>query len=155
MRWRTQVEWQTQSGWRRGCQCWKGCWLCGGWFAPPTQEVGCVVVLGSDGISLCVFWCCPACAVLVALFVDIRVSQIFLENGCPWGTGWCCCGCVLAPPFWPSFQSIEMHTSGSSCHTPAVDMIEWEWLGIFFPHGCLSCGLRHLYSSTYLISLAS
>ena len=35
----------------------------------------------------------------------------------PWGIGWCCCGCVLVPPFW----SIEMHTSGS-----------WELLGIFY-----------------------
>ena len=26
-----------------------------------------------------------------------------------------------------------MHTSGSSCHTTAVDMIEWEWLVIFYP----------------------
>ena len=25
-----------------------------------------------------------------------------------------------------------MHTSGSSCHTPAADVIEWEWLVIFY-----------------------
>ena len=37
------MEWQAQSGWRRGV---KGCCLGGGGFAPPTQEVGCVVVVG-------------------------------------------------------------------------------------------------------------
>ena len=30
---------------RRGCQCVKGCRLCGGGFAPPMQEVGFVVVV--------------------------------------------------------------------------------------------------------------
>ena len=42
-----------------------------------------------------------------------------------------------------------MHTSGSSCHTPEVDMIELEWLGMFYlmdvfhvflqGHLCSSC----------------
>ena len=41
MRWRTLVEWRAR---RRGHQCVKGCWLCGGWLAPPTNEVGCVGV---------------------------------------------------------------------------------------------------------------
>ena len=39
-------------------------------------------------------------------------------------------GTVVAPPFQASFQSIEMHTSGCSCHTPAADM-ESGW-GIFY-----------------------
>ena len=54
--------------------------LCGGGFAPPTQEVGCG---GMSLTSLCAFWCCPDCAVLAALFVDLVVGQNFLESECP------------------------------------------------------------------------
>ena len=37
------------------------------------------------------WWCC----VLVVDFGGLPVvSQNFIENGCPWGTGWWYCGCV-------------------------------------------------------------
>ena len=102
MRWRTQVEWRAQSGWRRGCQCVKG-WLCGGGFAPLTQEVSCFV-----GVVEC-HWChCMPFGVVQAvlyywhcLWISgglLVVSQHFLENGHRWGTGWRCCGSVLAIP---------------------------------------------------------
>ena len=47
--------------------------------------------------------------IIVALLVDFRWSvKISCGMGIlAWGTGWCCCRCVLAPPFWPSFWSIE------------------------------------------------
>ena len=52
--------------WRRGCQYVK---LCGGGFAPPTQEVGGVVVMG-------VWWNVIVCLLvlsrLLALFVDFQ-----------------------------------------------------------------------------------
>ena len=51
-----------------------GCW---GGFAPPTQEVGCVV---------CAFWCCPGCGGL---------SKCLEERASLWNRS---CGCVLAPP---------------------------------------------------------
>ena len=55
MRLRTQVELWAHSSWRRGCQCVKDQWLCGGGVAPPMQEVGCIIVWvvwwnGIDGI---------------------------------------------------------------------------------------------------------
>ena len=83
----------------------------GGVFAPATHEVGSVGVMA--------FWCCPSCAVdlLLTLFVDFwRLVKISWRMG----TGWCCCRCVLVPPFQP----IEYITSGTSFHTPAADMIE-------------------------------
>ena len=47
---------------------------------------------------------------------------------CLWTSGgisWEQDGGVFLPlPFWHSFRFIEMHTSGSSCHTPAADVIE-------------------------------
>ena len=48
------------------------------------------------------------------------VSQNILENGHPWATVWCCCGCVMAPPFQ---TSNSMHTSGFSCHTKHIWVI--------------------------------
>ena len=73
---------------------WRGYWLCGGGLAPPMQKVGCVVVVELESV---------------------------LENRPPWGTGWCCCGCVLALPVqllhpvsftsWMSFMLFTM----SSC----------------------------------------
>ena len=86
--------------------------VCG--FAPPMQEVGCV------GVVEC--HCVPfGCAVQSALFVDfgglLVVGQNFLENGHPWGTGWYCRGCVLRWVYYFRFTA---------------DMIEWEWLGIFY-----------------------
>ena len=54
------------------------------------------------------------------------VSQIFIECRHPCGTGWWCFGCVLA------LQVHQMHTSGSSCHTLAADVIRWAWLNILY-----------------------
>ena len=114
MRWRTQVEWQAQYGWRRGCQCVKGCWLCGGGFVG--WLVGCV-----GGVVEC--HCVPFGVVQAVLYYSgivcglPVVGQNFLENGVPWGTGQCCCECVLAPPF---LRSIEYITSVSSSSTHLV-----------------------------------
>ena len=93
MRWRTQVEW---SGWRRGCQCVKGFWICsthvgsglcgcGGVWWNVIDVIVCLLMLTR--------LCCTS-GVVCGLPV---VSQKFLENGGPLSTGWCCCGCVLAP----------------------------------------------------------
>ena len=47
----------------------------------------------------------------VGLFVHFRMTSggqsVVDEKGGPWGTGWCCCGCGLAPPFRSSFRSME------------------------------------------------
>ena len=60
--------------------------------APPTQEVGCVVVMGVWWNVLDVTVCLLVLSsVLVAFFVDFRwisggllvVGQNFLKNGCP------------------------------------------------------------------------
>ena len=58
-------------------------------------------------------------------------SQHLVENGCPWGTGWCCCGCGMALSFQPSFQSIEsiMWTLPALAVTP---LIKWTWLDILY-----------------------
>ena len=52
------------SGWRRACVHVKGCLLCAGCVAPPTQEVGCVIVLGvCTDIIVCILmlsWLCCA-----------------------------------------------------------------------------------------------
>ena len=104
MRWRTQVEWRAQSG---GCQCVKGCWLCGGGLAPPIQEVDCVVVVGNViDVIILDYWHLWTSGGLPV------VGQNFLENGPPWGAGWCCYG-WSAPPFRPSFHSIK-------CTLPAL-----------------------------------
>ena len=73
------------------------------------QEVDCVVVeevwwnVIDVIVNLLVLTrlCCTIGIVCGRLPV---VGQNFLENG---RMVWCCCGCVLAPPFWPSFRSIE------------------------------------------------
>ena len=70
-----------QSGWKRGCQCVKGCWLFGGGFAPPTQEVGCVVVVGVWWNFIDVIVCLLVLtSVLLALFVDFRWRLGLLEE---------------------------------------------------------------------------
>ena len=73
--------------------------------APPRQEVSCGIVLGvwwKYIEAMCVFQCCQGCVALVVVFVDFSgfplVSQKFIENGYPLGTGLCCCGCVLTLP---------------------------------------------------------
>ena len=38
---------------------------------------------------------------------DPVTSQHLIENGGPWGTGWCCLGRGLVPPFWLGLRSIE------------------------------------------------
>ena len=128
MRLRTQVEWQAQSGRMRGCQCVKGCWLCGGGFAPATQEVGCVVEVECHRCHCLVL---TGCAVLFALivyfwsasggrstflreWVSLRNRMVLL---------WVCSFPAQLPVHWV----YKMHTSGSSCHTPITDM-----MGIFY-----------------------
>ena len=60
---------------------------CGGGLDPPMQEVGCVVM---SSTSLCFdqavlyYWHC--------LWTSGRLTVVgrnILENGPPWGTGWC------------------------------------------------------------------
>ena len=114
MRWRTQVEWRAQSGWRRGCHCMKGCWRKCGWWGHRCVPFGVVQ-------AVLYYWPCLWTSTGLSV-----VGQNFFENRGPWGTGWCCCRCVLARP------NFRMHTSFSSCNTTAADMIEWEWLGIFY-----------------------
>ena len=90
----------------------KGCWLCGGRLAPGCVQRHC--------------WCWLGCAVLLVLFLDFLWSvQIswkmgFLEE---YDGG-------VVGVSWPLPSSL--HTSGSSCHTPAADVLEWEWLVIFY-----------------------
>ena len=73
--------------------------------------------------------------------VPFVVVLALFASGREWvSTGWCCCGCVLA-------YILSMHTSSSSCHTPAADVIECEHLFHVVYKG-------HLCSSTHLISVA-
>ena len=67
-------------------------------------EVNEVVLANShDGCVLC-----ESCVVFVGLLVGFRwtsggllvASKHLIENRGPSGTGWCCYGCGLAPPFW-------------------------------------------------------
>ena len=79
------------------------CGLCGGGFAPPTQEVGCVVV----GV-----WWNVIVGVLLALFVDrwsVKISWRFVRV-----LLWVCSGPTLSA----QLRSIEYITS------PAADIIE-------------------------------
>ena len=95
---------------------------------PGVKVVDCVEVdllAGSGLCGECHRRLCCTIGIVCGLPV---VGGNFLENGSPWGTGWCCCGRVLAPPFQPSFRSIEY----INCTLPATaDVIEWEWLVIF------------------------
>ena len=80
------------------------------------QGVGCVTCdgecRGSHGVPFSVVQAvlCIVCGLPV-------VSQNFLENGRP------CCRCVLAPPFWPSFQFIEY----VKCILLALAAIPLQW----------------------------
>ena len=93
---------------------------------------------GCGGMGLC-------CTIGIGLPV---VSQNFSENGPPWGTGWCCCGCVLAPPLSILIAHFRPHPCSGR---------DWmKVVGYLLPHGCLSCGLQgHWCSSTNLVSFAS
>ena len=93
-----------------------------GGFAPPTQEVGCVVVVGCGGVSLmslCGFLvlsrlCCSSgivCGLLVVglgEWAPLKNRMMLL---------WVCPGTALP-------AQLLYIISGSSCHTPATDMIE-------------------------------
>ena len=125
MRWRTQVEWWAQSGLRRGCQCVKGCWLCGE-LAPPTQEVGCVVVVWWNVIDVIVCLlvltrlCCGSGIVYglpVVVKIYWRMGLLEERDGAVVGVFWSI-KCTLPALY--------------SCNSPAVDVIEWEWLVIFY-----------------------
>ena len=118
-----QVEWRAQSGWRRGC---------GGGFALPTQEVGCVVVVGVWWLtSLCPFRLCCTIGIVCGLpWVDLgewaslrNRTVLVVWPGC------------LATPLQPSFRSIEY----IKCTLPALAAtpLLWTWLnesglGIFY-----------------------
>ena len=131
MRWRTQVEWRAQS-----FIVWKIVDCVEVDLLHPHKKW---VVL----TSLCAFWCWPGCGIVCGLSV---VGRNFLENGPPWGTGWCSCGRVLAPPFRTSFRYIKC-TLTALAATP----LQRTWLnGYLLPHGCLQ---GHL-CSTHLVSVA-
>ena len=109
----------------RVCQCVKGCWLCGGGIFPPTQEVGCVVVVVECHWRHCVCLCCTVGILLVGASGG---RSNFLGEWASLRNRWCCCGCVLAPPFRPSFRSI-----GNAYFRPHLcSGHDWEWLGIFY-----------------------
>ena len=148
MRWRTQVEWQPQY---RGCQCVKGCLLCRGGLVGYVVVVEChqryCVPFGVDQAVLYYSHCLWTSGGLPV------VSQKFLENGTLRGTGWCCCGCVLALLFRPSFQSIEYIKC--TLLALAATPLQQTWLN---ESGWLSftswmSGLQdHLCSSSHLAS---
>ena len=96
------VEWRAQSDWKRSCQCVKGCWLCGGGLAPPTQEVGCVVVV--IDVIVCLLVLTRLCCTTVCGLPEAK----FLRE---WT--WWCCGCVLAPPI--------------KCTLPALAATPLQW----------------------------
>ena len=121
-----EVEWPS---WRRGWQYVKGYWLCGCGFVPLTQQVGCVVVVG-------VWWNVTDIIVCLLVLYSIYclwtsgglpvISQNSLENGHPWGTEWCCCGCVSLlvqlPVHW-------MHTSAlAATQLPQMWLNESGWV---------------------------
>ena len=123
MRWKTQVQWWAQSGWRRGV---KGCWLCGGGLAPPSQEVGGGVVVGNVIVCLLVL--------TGLLFVDFR-RRTLLENG-PQQDG----GVVGVFCLSLSFRSIEY----VKCILPALALQRtWEWLVYLLPRSTWSFVFLH------------
>ena len=111
MRCRTQVEWRVQSGWRRGCKRLLNVWVCGGGFAPPTQEVDCVVVVRMWWnvidiiVCLLVLSCIIGivCGLTVGFWWSIKIfwRMVILEeqNGAVVGVLW---------PF-PSIQAYWVH----------------------------------------------
>ena len=78
--------------------------MCRGGVAPCTQEVSCVIVLGvwwnGTEIIVCILvlmlsrLCCIS-ASLLTLVDFLWLVKFFIENGCPWGSGWCCPGSSL------------------------------------------------------------
>lgn len=81
--------------------------LCGGGDAPSTQEVGCVIVW--RGVVKWHWWHFVVVVVAVWFLWHPVVGQYFIKNGRCWRTRWCCCGCVLAPFFQPSFCILNAH----------------------------------------------
>ena len=80
------------------------------WCCSTHPGIGHTIVLGvwwnGTDIIVCILMLSRLCCVSGNVCGLPVVSQIFTKNGCPWGTGWCCFVCVLAPPFWPSFRSL-------------------------------------------------
>ena len=123
-------------GWRRGCQ-----WLLIVWRWTCSTHVGsglCGWCGGMSSTSLCAFWCWPGCVGIVWTSGGLLVvGQNFLQNGPPWETGWCCCGCVLAPLFWPSFRStlpalaatpLQRTWLNESCWLSFTSWMSFMWL---------------------------
>ena len=90
-----------------------------GGCSPPTKEVGCVEChhepFGVDQAVL-YYWHClwisGGQSKFVGEWASLRNRMVLL---------WVCSG-----------PSLPVHTSSSSCHTPAEDVTEWEWLVIFY-----------------------
>ena len=88
------------------CLLVKGWWLCGVGVAPPTQEVGCAIVLGvwwkGTDLIVCILMlsrlCCDSGNVC-GLPVGFCGKSIFFDW--EWASGWCYFG---SPP---SFRSLE------------------------------------------------
>ena len=144
MWWRTYLEWHLEDV--RLLIVWR--WIC-------STNVVSGLCAGCGGMSLCDFWCCPGCAVLVVLFVDglwvvslgecasLRNRMVLL---------WVCSGPSLLTHLLVQWVYL-MHTSDSSCqHWTRLNESGW----VFLPHVCLSCCLQgHLCSSTHLVGPAS
>ena len=90
---------------------------------------------------LCVFWCCQACVVVVALLVTSVVSQIFIENEllrCT-AAGWRSCGCG-----WLLLASGHCTFLATSWYIAVKE----TWLDniVLVPHSCLTmCTFMVLY----------
>ena len=104
-------------------------WLSGGGYAPPWQEVGCVVVVEVWWNVIDVIVCH-----LVLTYFRWAVGHNFLENG-PQQDG------AVVGVF------------------PLAATPQHDWtrvVGYLLPHGCVSCDLQgHLCSSTHLVNVAS
>ena len=142
-----------RAGWRirRGCQCVKGCWLCGDGLAPPMQEVSCVVMVGHVCLLVLTRLCCTigfVCGLPV-------VVQNFLENGPPWGTGWCCCAC----PSLPEYIECTLPALAATPLTPLQRTWSNEsgWLSFISSMSFMwfTRSLIYLCSSTHLVSVAT
>ena len=121
---KNQVEWRAHSGWSRGCHSMCERWLTV-WRWYSTQEVGCVIVMGSVvEVMVCPLvlsrLCCNSsivCGFPVGFRWSVKISwrMAILEQQD---------GAVVGLS-WPLLASSPLkHNSGFSSHTSAVDIIK-------------------------------
>ena len=73
-----------------------------------------------------IVWVLVGCCLRMGFRWSVEISWILEEQD------GAVVGVFLPLPSGSASGPLSMHTSGSSYHTPAVDVIKWEWLVIFY-----------------------